>query len=153
MLVQIGAVLIPFTRCCLLCPPQAEQQESDAERQREVLQAVTRRIKELGEQRKFKQAVQELAGLAELGVQPDTRAGTALLAACARSRDMSMAENIFNELFGAPNSACRDGRVRTGAATTHTTLQHPPRSLIQPLCLPRCAPLSSKHRWQLLVSG
>jgi hypothetical protein len=61
---------------------------------------VTRRIKTLGEQRKFKEAVQELASLATLGVQPDTQAATALLAACTRSRDMKMAQSIFEQLFG-----------------------------------------------------
>jgi hypothetical protein len=44
--------------------------------------------------------VQELASLATLGVQPDTQAATALLAACTRSRDMKMAQSIFEQLFG-----------------------------------------------------
>lgn len=79
---------------------QAEQQQSQAEREKEARQEVTRRIKQLGEQRRFKEAVQELASLVTLGVQPDTQAGTALLAACTRSRDMSMAQNIFEQLFG-----------------------------------------------------
>lgn len=79
---------------------QEEEQQSTAEREREVRQAVTRRIKQLGQQRKFKEAVQELASLATLGVQPDTQAATALLAACTRSRDMKMAQNIFEQLFG-----------------------------------------------------
>jgi hypothetical protein len=61
---------------------------------------VTRRIKALGEARRFKEAVQELASLAELGVEPDTQAATALLAACTHSRDMKTAEAIFEQLFG-----------------------------------------------------
>ncbi len=32
-------------------------------------------------------------------MQPDTQAGTALVAACAR-RDMTMAQSVFDELFG-----------------------------------------------------
>ncbi|KAF8072794.1 hypothetical protein HT031_000454 [Scenedesmus sp. PABB004] len=77
-----------------------EREQTPAEREREVRQEVTRRIKALGEQRRFKEAVQELAGLAALGVQPDTQAATALLAACTRSRDMKMAQSVFDQLFG-----------------------------------------------------
>jgi hypothetical protein len=76
--------------------PAAAQQQSE----RDVLVAVTRRIKALGEARKFKEAVAELASLATLGIQPDTQAATALLAACTRSRDMKLAEDIFSQLFG-----------------------------------------------------
>jgi hypothetical protein len=76
------------------------QEQSPAEREREIRQEVTRRIKQLGEQRKFKEAVQQLASLAALGVQPDTQAATALLAACTRSRDMKVAQTIFDQLFG-----------------------------------------------------
>lgn len=75
-------------------------QASQAEREKELRQEVTRRIKQLGEQRRFKEAVQELASLAAFGVQPDTQAGTALLAACTRSRDMKMAQSVFDQLFG-----------------------------------------------------
>ncbi|KAF6259298.1 hypothetical protein COO60DRAFT_1514203 [Scenedesmus sp. NREL 46B-D3] len=80
---------------------QSDQQEqSPAEREREIRQEVTRRIKQLGEQRKFKEAVQQLASLAALGVQPDTQAATTLLAACTRSRDMKVAQSVFDQLFG-----------------------------------------------------
>lgn len=41
---------------------------------------------------------QELAGLAKVGVQPDTLAGTALVKACCR--DMTLAQSVFDELFG-----------------------------------------------------
>lgn len=75
-------------------------QQTQAEREKEIRQEVTRRIKQLGEQRRFKEAVQELASLATVGVQPDTQAGTALLAACTRSRDMSMTQSVFDQLFG-----------------------------------------------------
>eukprot|EP00879_Flechtneria_rotunda_P020869 GHRR01021972.1.p1 GENE.GHRR01021972.1~~GHRR01021972.1.p1 ORF type:complete len:174 (+),score=76.27 GHRR01021972.1:823-1344(+) len=78
---------------------QAEQQQPPAEREKEIRQQVTRRIKQLGEQRKFKEAVQELASLAQVGVQPDTQAATALLAACTRSRDMKVAQSVFDQLF------------------------------------------------------
>jgi len=80
---------------------QLQEEEQDAAaREREVRQEVTRRIKQLGQQRKFKEAVQQLASLADLGIQPDTQAATALLAACTRSRDMKMAQSIFEQLFG-----------------------------------------------------
>lgn len=79
---------------------EEEEQQSSADREREVRQEVTRRIKTLGQQRKFKEAVQELASLATLGIQPDTQAATALLAACTRSRDMKMAQSVFEQLFG-----------------------------------------------------
>lgn len=82
------------------------QEEQDAAtREREVRQQVTRRIKALGQQRKFKEAVQELASLATLGIQPDTQAATALLAACTRSRDMKMAQSVFQQLFGESSPA------------------------------------------------
>lgn len=81
------------------CTLQEEEQDAAA-REREVRQEVTRRIKQLGQQRKFKEAVQQLASLANLGIQPDTQAATALLAACTRSRDMKMAQSIFEQLFG-----------------------------------------------------
>ncbi len=77
-----------------------EEEQDTAAREREVRQQVTRRIKALGQQRKFKEAVQELASLATLGIQPDTQAATALLAACTRSRDMKMAQSVFEQLFG-----------------------------------------------------
>jgi hypothetical protein len=88
---------LPFYRA----PTLLYQEEQDtATREREVRQQVTRRIKTLGQQRKFKEAVQELASLATLGIQPDTQAATALLAACTRSRDMQMAQSVFEQLFG-----------------------------------------------------
>lgn len=63
-----------------------------------VRSEVTRRIKNLGEQGKMKEAIQELANLAKVGVQPDTLAATTLVRAC--SRDMELAQSIFDELFG-----------------------------------------------------
>ncbi|KIY97838.1 hypothetical protein MNEG_10125 [Monoraphidium neglectum] len=75
-------------------------QVSEEERIREVRAEATRRIKALGAQRKLKEAIQELAGLSRLGVQPDTQAGTALVAACAQSGNMEMAESVFEQLFG-----------------------------------------------------
>lgn len=61
---------------------------------------VTRRIKALGRQGKVKDAIKELAGMARMGVQPDTLSATALIDACVRSRKMDMAESVFDELFG-----------------------------------------------------
>lgn len=52
---------------------------------------VTRRIKKLGRQNKPREAVAELASMAKTGVQPDTLAATALLDACARNGQMTMA--------------------------------------------------------------
>ncbi|GBF93188.1 hypothetical protein Rsub_05920 [Raphidocelis subcapitata] len=78
---------------------QSELSE-DEERAREARAAVTKRIKALGEQRRLKEAVQELAGLSKIGVQPDARAATALVAACARAGNMEMAESVFDSLFG-----------------------------------------------------
>lgn len=43
-------------------------------------------------------ALQELASLSQLGVQPDVRAATALVRACCR--DMTLAQSVFDELFG-----------------------------------------------------
>jgi pentatricopeptide repeat protein len=67
----------------------------------DALQIVTRRIKALGAAGQPKAAVKELTTLAELGLQPDTQAATALVHACARNRNMELAHSVFNELFGA----------------------------------------------------
>jgi hypothetical protein len=61
---------------------------------------VTKRIKALGSQRRIKDAIKELAGLSKLGIQPDTQAATALVAAAAQSNNMTIAQNVFDELFG-----------------------------------------------------
>lgn len=61
---------------------------------------VTRRIKQLGQQGKPKQAISELTQLAKMGIQPDTQAATALVSACTTNRNMVMALNVFEELFG-----------------------------------------------------
>jgi hypothetical protein len=74
--------------------------QSQEEVEREARQAVTRRIKQLGAQKNVKQAIKELAGLAQLGIEPDTQAATALVAAAVTSRNMSLAHDLFQELFG-----------------------------------------------------
>jgi hypothetical protein len=74
--------------------------QSQEEVEREARQAVTRRIKQLGAQRKVKEAIKELASLAQLGIEPDTQAATALVAAAVQSRNMSLAHDLFQELFG-----------------------------------------------------
>lgn len=61
---------------------------------------VTKRIKTLGESKRPREAVSELAQMARLGVQPDTQAGTALLNACVRNGQIDMAQAVFDELFG-----------------------------------------------------
>jgi hypothetical protein len=62
---------------------------------------VTRRITALGRQGKPKQAISELTNLARMGIQPDTQAATALVSACTANKNMDMAFNVFDELFGA----------------------------------------------------
>lgn len=64
-----------------------------------VLMQTTRRIKEMGEKGRAKEAITLMAGLAEQGVQPDTVAATTLVRAC--SRDMTLAQSVFDELFGS----------------------------------------------------
>ncbi|BDA44985.1 probable pentatricopeptide repeat-containing protein At4g19440, chloroplastic [Coccomyxa sp. Obi] len=86
---------------------QAEQTMEMTEdlRAKQVRMAVTRRIKELGRAGKAREALQQLAEMARLGVQPDPMLGTALVDACARSGQMQMAQAAFEELFGdGPNS-------------------------------------------------
>jgi len=81
-------------------PPHQRNQILDEDRIREVRSGATKRIKALGAQRKLKEAIQELAGLSQLGVQPDTQAATALVSACAQAGNMEMAESVFEQLFG-----------------------------------------------------
>lgn len=77
---------------------QDQEVESDEERVLRVRQECTRRIKQLGERGRMRDAIQELAGLSALGVQPDTLAATALVKACCK--DMDLAQSVFDELFG-----------------------------------------------------
>eukprot|EP00197_Chlamydomonas_leiostraca_P010531 CAMPEP_0202866914 /NCGR_PEP_ID=MMETSP1391-20130828/8427_1 /ASSEMBLY_ACC=CAM_ASM_000867 /TAXON_ID=1034604 /ORGANISM="Chlamydomonas leiostraca, Strain SAG 11-49" /LENGTH=195 /DNA_ID=CAMNT_0049546903 /DNA_START=128 /DNA_END=716 /DNA_ORIENTATION=- len=76
----------------------AQQAESEEERVLRVRAECTRRIKQLGAKGRMRDAIQELASLGEVGVQPDTLAATALVRACCR--DMELAQSIFDELFG-----------------------------------------------------
>lgn len=59
---------------------------------------VTKRIKSLGSSGRVRDAISELASLSNLGIQPDTLVATALVQAC--SRDMQLAQSIFDEMFG-----------------------------------------------------
>ena len=77
---------------------------AEEQRIKQVRMAVTRRIKDLGRAGKAREAVQQLAEMARLGVQPDSMLGTALIDACARSGHMQMAQAAFEELFGAAPS-------------------------------------------------
>ncbi|KAG2430766.1 hypothetical protein HYH02_013605 [Chlamydomonas schloesseri] len=72
--------------------------QTEEERVASARAEVTKRIKTLGAQGKVKDAISALAGLANLGIQPDTRAATALVQAC--TRDMELAQSIFDEMFG-----------------------------------------------------
>ena len=73
---------------------------TEEQRVKQVRVAVTRKIKDLGRAGKAREAVQQLAEMARLGVQPDSMLGTALVDACARSGHMQMAQAAFEELFG-----------------------------------------------------
>jgi hypothetical protein len=73
-------------------------QNEEEQKTSEILQATTRRIKELGQQGKTKDAIQCLADLAKQNVEPDTLAATTLVRACCK--DMSVAQSVFDELFG-----------------------------------------------------
>ena len=66
----------------------------------QVLVEVTRRIRDLGRKGRPREAVEELAQIASMGIQPDVVAATALVDACARSGKAEMAAEIFQELFG-----------------------------------------------------
>lgn len=83
-------------------PPrlQAPQEEDEEERAQKVLQQCTRKIRTLGGKGRVKEAIQELANLAAVNVQPDTYAATALVQACS-TKDMELAQSVFDELFGA----------------------------------------------------
>jgi pentatricopeptide repeat protein len=117
-----GSALSPPRATSRAPPPQL----TDEARIREVRAEATRRIKALGAQRKVKEAIQELAGLSRLGVQPDTQAATALVAACAQAGNMEMAESVFEQLFGeraaaaaaaaaAPRCTIASGRLAPAA--------------------------------------
>ena len=64
-----------------------------------------------------REAVQQLAEMSRLGVQPDSMLGTALVDACARSGQMQMAQAAFEELFG---EACHASILHGGIIGTAT---------------------------------
>ena len=71
-----------------------------------------------------REAVQQLAEMARLGVQPDSMLGTALIDACARSGHMQMAQAAFEELFGACLPLHPTHRTPDASTRRHmTTLQ------------------------------
>jgi hypothetical protein len=74
--------------------------QTEEERIADVRANVTRRVKSLGASGRAKDAIRELASMAQLGVQPDAQAATTLVAACVQSRQMDLANNVFHELFG-----------------------------------------------------
>ncbi|GLI60448.1 hypothetical protein VaNZ11_002603 [Volvox africanus] len=77
---------------------QADNEQNEEERIATARAEVTKRIKSLGAAGRVRDAISALAGLANLGIQPDTPAATALVQAC--SRDMNLAQSIFDEMFG-----------------------------------------------------
>lgn len=92
-----GMEVQPSTVCGSSSGPTTVVADDDETR---IRSEVTRRIKNLGRQGKVKDAIKELAGMARMGVQPDTLSATALVDACVKSRKMDMAESVFEELFG-----------------------------------------------------
>ncbi|GLC43558.1 hypothetical protein PLESTF_001283800 [Pleodorina starrii] len=72
--------------------------QSEEERISSARAEVTKRIKSHGAAGRVRDAISALASLANLGIQPDTPAATALVQAC--SRDMDLAQSIFDEMFG-----------------------------------------------------
>lgn len=87
----------------------ARHTQSEEERVATARAEVTRRIKSLGASGKVRDAISALAGLSSLGIQPDTRAATALVQACCR--DMELAQSIFDELFGGFGGNGAGGQV------------------------------------------
>jgi pentatricopeptide repeat protein len=80
----------------------------------QILAQVTRRIRDHGKAGRIRDAIAELASLSEKGMQPDRIAATALVAACAARptpQNMTVAEGVFEELFGDGE----EGGVETGA--------------------------------------
>ena len=90
--------------------------------EREVRADVTMRIKALGRQGRANEAVAELASMAELGVQPDAQAATALLDACVRSKKIDTMESVYEELFGRAAAALLTGAALQGAGVLPVAL-------------------------------
>lgn len=84
-------------------PPPAAEEDDDEPTPAQILAQVTRRIRDHGKAGRIRDAIAELAGLADKGLQPDRLAATALVAACAARptpQNMTVAEGVFEELFG-----------------------------------------------------
>ena len=98
---------LPLHRLCHLGPTNLIGhvclQAAEPENARQILAETTKKISLLGKQGKAREAVKQLADMArQHGVQPDTQAATALLAACCRNRQVDLARSVFDELFGEP---------------------------------------------------
>jgi len=81
----------------------AQDDDDDEPTPAQVLAQVTRRIRDHGKAGRIRDAIAELASLSERGLQPDRLAATALVAACAARptpQNMTVAEGVFEELFG-----------------------------------------------------
>ncbi len=61
---------------------------------------VTKKIKVLGRSKKTKEAIAQLHVLADAKLEPDRQVATALIDACARNGAMTMAQKVFDQLFG-----------------------------------------------------
>ncbi|GIL55601.1 hypothetical protein Vafri_11147 [Volvox africanus] len=92
------AKCVKFERHVCRARLQADNEQNEEERIATARAEVTKRIKSLGAAGRIRDAISALAGLANLGIQPDTPAATALVQACLR--DMNLAQSIFDEMFG-----------------------------------------------------
>lgn len=83
--------------------PTSQDDDDDEPTPAQILAQVTRRIRDHGKAGRIRDAIAELASLSERGLQPDRIAATALVAACAARptpQNMTVAEGVFEELFG-----------------------------------------------------
>jgi pentatricopeptide repeat protein len=92
-------------------PPPSAADADDEPTPAQILAQVTRRIRDHGKAGRIRDAIAELASLADKGLQPDRLAATALVAACAARptpQNMTVAEGVFEELFGDGESGPND---------------------------------------------
>ena len=103
---------------------------TEAQRTSQVRATVTRKIQDLGKQKRPKEAVSQLAEMARLGVQPDTQAATALIDVCVKNKKMDMAQKVFEEMFGMP---CQLARIcPTNTVNSVTSLSGDAGEFLQP---------------------
>lgn len=74
---------------------QQLQQTNDAE----VRVQVSRKIRQFGKTGKLKSAIEAVRKMQDSGVAPDNVLITSLMDCCIRSKNISMAEDVFNSMF------------------------------------------------------